>query len=66
MTTSDDPFRINMGYVQTSKHATPIEYGSPQLVTTGADAALPYLTSNMFCHKAKKSGVVKEITDNYL
>ena len=66
MTTSDDPFRINMGYVQTSKHATPIEYGSPQLVTTGADAALPYLTSNMFCHKAKKSGVVKEITDDYL
>lgn len=66
MTTSDDPFRNNMTFVQTSKHSTPIEYSSPQLVTTGADAAMPYLVSDMFCHKAKKSGTVKEITDDYL
>ena len=65
--TSDDPFRNFMTFVQTSKHTTPIDYGSPLLVTTGADAAMPYLTSDMFCHKAKRNGVVKEIIpDKYL
>jgi len=63
---SDDPFRNDMTFVQTSKHTTPIEYGTPLLVTTGADAALPYLTSDMYCHKAKKSGKVTEITDKYM
>lgn len=63
---SDDPFRNDMTFVQTSKHSTPIEYGTPLLVTTGADAALPYLTSDMFCHKSKKSGKVTEITDKYM
>ena len=63
---SDDPFRNDMTFVQTSKHSTPIEYGTPLLVTTGADAALPYLTSDMFAHKAKKSGKVTEITDQYM
>ena len=66
MATSDDPFRNNMTFVQTSKHSTPIEYSTPQLVTTGADAAMPYFVSDMFCHKAKKSGTVKEITNDYL
>lgn len=64
--TSDDPFRNDMTFVQTSKHSTPIEYGTPLLVTTGADAALPYLTSDMFCHKSKKAGKVTEITDKYM
>lgn len=64
--TSDDPFRNDMTFVQTAKHSTPIEYGSPLLVTTGADAALPYLTSDMFCHKAKKDGSVQEITPDYM
>lgn len=65
--TSDDPFRNAMTFVQTSKHTTPIEKGCPLLVTTGADAAMPYLTSDMFCHKAKKNGIVKEIVpDKYL
>ena len=63
---SDDPFRNDMTFVQTSKHSTPIEYGTPLLVTTGADAALPYLTSDMFAHKAKQSGKVTEITDKYM
>ena len=66
MLTSDDPFRNDMTFVQTSKHTTPIEYASPLLVTTGADAAMPYLTSDMFAHKAKKKGKVKEITDKYM
>lgn len=64
--TSDDPFRNYMTFVQTAKHSTPIEYGTPLLVTTGADAAMPYLTSDMFCHKAKKSGTIKEITNDYM
>ena len=63
---SDDPFRNDMTFVQTSKHSTPIEYGTPLLVTTGADAALPYLTSDMFCHKSKKAGKVTEINDKYM
>lgn len=62
--TSDDPFRNAMTFVQTSKHTTPIEKGAPLLVTTGADAAMPYLTSDMFCHKAKKKGTVKEIVED--
>lgn len=66
MLTSDDPFRNDMTFVQTSKHSTPIEYGTPLLVTTGADAAMPYLTSDMFAHKAKKKGKVSAITDQYL
>lgn len=65
--TSDDPFRNAMTFVQTSKHTTPIEKGCPLLVTTGADVAMPYLTSDMFCHKAKNKGTVKEIVpDKYL
>ena len=66
MLTSDDPFRNDMTFVQTSKHTTPIEYASPLLVTTGADAAMPYLCSDMFAHKAKKKGKVKEINDKYM
>jgi hypothetical protein len=66
MLSSDDPFRNDMTFVQTSKHTTPIEYATPLLVTTGADAAMPYLTSDMFAHKAKKKGKVAEITDKYM
>lgn len=66
LSTSDDPFRNNMAFVQTAKHSTPIEYGTPLLVTTGADSAMPYLVSDMFCHKAKKDGEVKAITDDYI
>lgn len=64
--TCDDPFRNFMTFTQTSKHSTPIEYGTPLLVTTGADAAMPYLSSDMFAYKAKKNGRVKEITDKYM
>ena len=66
MTTSDDPFRNNMGFTQTAKHGTPIENGMPLLVTTGADQAMPYLCSDMFAFKAKKPGKIKEITDDYM
>lgn len=63
---SDDPFRNDMTFVQTAKHSTPIDYSTPMLVTTGADAAMPYLCSNMFAAKAKDKGTVKEITEDYM
>ena len=66
MMTSDDTFRNEMTFVQTSKHTTPVEYSTPLLVTTGADSAMPYLCSNMFAHKAKKKGKVEIITDEYM
>lgn len=62
--TSDDPFRNNMTYVQTAKHSTPIENGTPLLVTTGADSGMPYMCSDMFAYKAKQNGTVKQIVDN--
>ena len=64
--TSDDPFRNDMTFVQTAKHSTPIENGTPLLVTTGADSAMPYLSSDMFAHKAKKAGKIIEKTDKYM
>ena len=66
MLTSDDPFRNNMTFVQTAKHSTPIEDGDPLLVTTGADSAMPYLSSDMFAFKAKQDGKVTEMTSDYM
>ena len=66
MLTSDDMYRNEMSFVQTAKHSTPIEHGSPQLVTTGADQAMPYLSSDMFAFKAKANGIIKEITPEYM
>lgn len=66
VTSSDDPFRNDMTFVQTAKHSTPIEHGTPLLVTTGADSAMPYLCSDMFAHKAKNDGKVTVITDDYM
>ena len=65
-TARDDPYRGFMNYIQTAKHGTPIEKGLPQLVTTGAQEALPYLSSDMFAFKAKKDGKILEITDQYM
>ena len=64
--TSDDPFRNDMTFVQTSKHTTPVANSMPMLVTTGADAAMPYLASDMFAYKAKEGGTVTEVTDEYM
>ena len=66
MTTSDDAYRNNMSFTQTSKHSTPIENGMPLLVTTGADQAMPYLSSDMFAFKAKKAGKIIELTKDYI
>jgi len=65
-TTRDDPFRSAMTFIQTSKHSMRIKNSCPQLITNGADEALPYMVSNTFTHKSKMSGKVIEKTDDYM
>lgn len=63
----DDPMRTAMGFTQTVQHQMMIKKSMPNLITTGADQALPYLTSNKFSYKFKgKRGTVKEVTDQYI
>lgn len=64
--TCDDPFRTAMTFIQTNKHGMRTTVGDPLLVTTGADEALVYLTSDTFSHKAKDKGKVKEVTKDYM
>ena len=64
--THDDPMRVAMTFVQTSKHQVRTAKSDPLLVTSGADAVLPYLTSDIFCKKSKKAGQVLEVTDTYM
>lgn len=62
--TRDDPFRTAMTFIQTSKHGIRCKRSNPNLITTGADEALPYMISNLFAFKAKKNGVVEDISDD--
>lgn len=64
-TTHDDPFRTAMGFIQTSKHMVRTKDADPLLVTSGMDEAMPYLSSDQFAFKAKKDGVIQEVTDEY-
>jgi hypothetical protein len=67
MTTHDDAMRIAMGYIQTSKHQMRVKRSSPNLVTTGMDEAIPYLTSNFFSYKFKgNKGKVIEVSDKFI
>ena len=61
--THDDPPRTLMTYVQTSKHMVRCDTNDPMLVTTGADEALPYISSDIFAYKAKQDGKVVEIVN---
>lgn len=66
-TTRDDPMRLAMGFIQTSKHGMRCNHSDPALITSGADEALPYLISNTFAYKAKENGKVVEIVpDEYI
>lgn len=66
-TTRDDPMRLAMGFIQTSKHGMRCNHSDPALITSGADEALPYLISNTFAYKAKENGkVVEIIPDEYM
>lgn len=65
--TRDDPMRLAMGFIQTSKHGMRCNHSDPSLITSGADEALPYLISNTFAYKAKENGKVVEIVpDEYM
>lgn len=65
-TTGDDPFRMAMTFIQTSKHGMPTKRSMPLLVSTGADEALAYMSTDTFSYKAKANGIVKEVTDDYI
>ena len=63
----DDPIRTCMAFTQTVQHQMLTKRSMPNLVTTGADEALPYLTSNKFAYKfSGKRGTVVELTDEYM
>lgn len=63
----DDPFRTAMAYTQTSQHQMTVKGMMPSLITSGADQALPYLTSNKFSYKFRgQKGHIKEITSDYI
>ena len=63
----DDPFRTAMAFTQTAQHQMLVKKSMPALITTGADEALPYLTSNKFAYKCPfEKAVVKEITKDYM
>jgi hypothetical protein len=62
----DDPMRTAMAFTQTVQHQMTVKKSMPNLVTTGADEALPYLTSNKFSYKFKgQKGTIIEVTDDY-
>lgn len=63
----DDPIRTCMAFTQTVQHQMIVKRGMPNLVTTGCDEALPYLTSNKFAYKfSGNRGVIEEVTDEYV
>ena len=63
----DDPIRSAMAFTQTVQHMMTVKRSMPNLITCGADEALPYLTSNKFSYKFKgKRGTVLECTDEYI
>ena len=65
--THDDPIRLAMNYIQTSKHQMRTNTGMPNLVTTGMDEAMPYITSNIFSYKFEgKKGKVLDVTDDFI
>ena len=65
--THNDPVRTAMAFTQTSQHQMLVRKSMPNLITTGCDEALPYLTSNKFSYKFKgKNGVVREVTKDYM
>ena len=66
-TTRDDPIRVAMGFIQSTKHPMRIKKAMPNLVTTGMDEAIPYITSDFFSYKFRgNKGKVLRVTDRYM
>ena len=64
--TRDDAQRTAMTFIQTAKHMVRTDQSDPLLVTSGADEALAYMTTDKFAYKAKNDGIVSELTDEYI
>ncbi len=60
--TRSDPPRTAMESGQT-KHGVPTYVAHRQLIGSGYDSVVPYMLSDNFCFKAKKSGKVASIDD---
>lgn len=65
-TTHDDPTRVAMTFIQSSKHAVRTAEADPLLVTNGSDEALAYICSDQFAHKSKMKGTVKELNEEMM
>lgn len=64
--TRDDPIRMAMNFVQSSKHCMITEQSDPLLISNGADEAMAYLCSNTYSVKAKTNGIIKELSKDYM
>ena len=63
----DDPIRTCMAFTQTVQHQMTVKKSMPNLVTTGADEALPYITSNKFAYKCPfDNAKVIDMTADYI
>lgn len=63
----NDPIRTCMSFTQTVQHQMTVNKSMPNLISTGADEALPYLTSDKFAYKFKgKKGTVLDVTDDWI
>ena len=65
-TTSDDPFRSAMTYIQTSKHSMRTSKSAPLLISNGSDTAMPYMNSGTYVVRAEYNGEVVTKTDDYM
>ena len=62
--TNDDNTRVLMSYIQTAKHQVRVAKSDPLLITSGADEALAYLTTNKFATKSDYSGKVLSVDND--
>jgi len=65
-TTSDDPFRSAMNFIQTAKHSMRTAKSFPLLISNGTDEAMPYMSSDTYVVKALADGFVKELNEEYM
>ena len=63
----DDGMRTCMAFLQTTSHQMSVKKAMPNLITTGMDEALIYLTGDKFAYKFKgNKGKVIEMTNEYI
>ena len=63
----DDGMRTCMAFTQTVQHQMSVRKAMPNLITTGMDEALIYITGDKFAYKFKgNKGKVIEMTEDYI